>query len=245
MGVPVRYPNGVATAPKDTMFGNFPSPSPANAAVAFTDFFQYIAAEWTVTGLAGGSVLTAGNGGRLLQSTTAAAGNIQFNTKTPAHALISPGSPFWFVWMGQVNDNASDVRVGMFAGGTPFAPTDGVFFEKLTAQDGVTLNIKTGAAVTTIPAVTTMAPLVDTALGFYYDGAATPTIQIFSSTPVPPQSAFGQPRVSGGYMVAGTQVLTNLPTSVLAVGFGLRATPAAIKTLNTDYVLAASDINRA
>lgn len=253
MGVPVRYPNGVSTAPRLTMFGDYPYPTPVVVADLYNDFLTYLAADWTVTASTGTTALAAGNGGRLLQSTAAAGADIQFNTKNPAHAAITAGFPFWFCWMGQSNDNASDVRFGMFTGGTPFAPTDGIFFEKLTAQNNVTFNLKTGGSTTSVAlgSGAAMVPATDTSYGFYYDGAPTPTIYVFCSTAGPTASAFGQQRFSGGYLVAalganstaGT-LLTNLPTSVLSAGFGLRATPAAIKTLNTDYLIASPTINR-
>lgn len=251
MGAPVRYPAGVSTTPKGLTFGDYPFPLTPNIAQYFNDFFQYVAADWTVTASTGTTALVAGNGGRILQTTAASAGDGQFNLKNPTHIQFTPGFPLWFCWMGQVGDNASDVRVGLLSTGAPFAATDGVWFDKANGSDNVNFTMRVASVSTTVAAVTTMPAATDIALGFYYDGAPNPQIQIFSSTPVPAPSAYGQQRFAGGYQVsavgynASNGVALSLPTGLLAAGFGHRTQSVAAKTLNTDYLVATPAVNRA
>jgi hypothetical protein len=251
MPAPVRYPNGVAAAPRLTLFGDMPIPHGIRAHEYSNDFDQYVAADWTITTSTGSNALTSGNGGRLLLSTAAGAADIQAITKNPGAFAFVAGSPVWFSCLFQTNDLASDVRAGLVTGGTPFAPTDGVFFESVTATGVTSLNIKTGGATTTIAAVATRAAATDIVLGFYYDGAATPTLYVYSSAGLS-QTAFGQPAPMGGQIVAEagalatvtTNVLTNLPASVLSPMIAIRATPVAIKTCSVDYLYAANAIAR-
>lgn len=251
-----RFPWAVSTSGPGTLLGNFKIPNPLDPYVFVDDFSSYVAADWTVTTAGGGSTaLAAGNGGRVLQTTGAAGSDIQFNLKNPAAFKFVAGCQFWFVWGGKITDLASILQVGVQAGGTALAPTDGVFFNKAAGSANVDLVIRAASVSTTISAVTTLAADTDAALGFYYNGAATPTLYVFSSTPVQgTQVAFSNnpPYYIGGVQVYGvgaqspiSQSLANLPTANVAPGFGIGGSAAtAAETMNTDYILCSTEILR-
>lgn len=253
IGTPTRFPFGVTNVIKASLLGNYPNPNPLTVHEYANDFDDYTAAQWTLTTAgAGATAVLAGNGGLVRQTTNGAGTDPQFNLKNPAAFQFNSGMQTWFMWNGEYAALTSVLQVGLQAGGTAFAPTDGVFFTKATGSADVNLVIRAASTSTTIAAVTTMAIATRTTLGFYFDGRATPTLYVFSSTPVPALVALGQPTWSGGVMVTAAGSLSPVNTSLanlplatnLAIGFGLTEGAAAATTMTTDYILAANEILR-
>lgn len=244
---PVRYPKGVSNQPSYSPLGDFPIPSPLAAHVLVDDFDNYTAAQWTVTTTTGSTALTAGNGGLVIQSTAATLNDIQANVKTPAAFAPVAGQGVWFMWRGQLA-NASDctMQVGLQTGGTFLAPTDGIFFTKAAAATSVSLVVRAAGTSTTVAIPTfAFANATNAMLAYYYDGRQIVAWAANSpSTGVPVTNPGTSNSLSVYTATIGTQTLTNLPTAALSPAFGLSAGSAAVRTMTTDYILAANEIIR-
>lgn len=254
--VPQRSPSGISTAPKFHPLGNLPHPNPFQVAAYENDFFTYAAADWTVTATGGGTTaLTAGNGGRILQTTGASINDLQGNAKLPACLAFAAGQQFWFMWRGQVDSLLAVMQVGVQTGGTIQAPTDGVYFNKPSGS-AVNLILRAASTSTTI-AMTglTVAAATDFFLAFYYDGRTiTPSLHAWAgpvSALVGPtqgnyfnsESAYFTSQVAAGG-ANPVNSIANLPTANLSPAFSVLASTAVIRTMNTDYLMAVAEINR-
>lgn len=252
--VPTRYQSGVATSPREYLYGNYPAPTPPRIYEYFNDFSVYAAADWTVTSTSTGtSALAAGNGGLLVQTTAASNNDIQANQLTVTSFAFAGGQQVWF----NINVALSDATASLFLAGlandfATMAPTDGVYFSKAAASTTLNLILRKSSTSTTI-AIGTMANATSYSLGFYYNGNPNATLFAYSSIGLASNVAYGQPYYPGGIIVAAagatpagfsapTNPLTNLPTAALTMGFGVKAGAAAIKTSTVDYVLAAQEI---
>lgn len=229
---PTRYPKGVNNQASGTPFGDLPVLNRLALHLLDDDFDNYAATQWTVTATTGTTALQAGNGGQVIQSTAATLNDIQANVKLPAAFQIAAGQGAWFAWRGNLA-NALDntLQVGLQTGGTFLAPTDGVFFTKAAASASVNLVIRAASVSVTIPMpVFAFANGVNTTLAWYYDGAKLTawvgTLGQYTST-------------------VSVTAFTTLPTAaVLSPAFGLSAGSAAVRTLTTDYLVAASELPR-
>lgn len=244
---PVRFPKGINNQPSFSPLGDFPVPSPLAAHIYTNDFDDYTAANWTVTSTTGTTALQAGNGGQVIQTTAATLNDIQANVKTPAAFAVTAGQGVWFMWRGQLA-NASDctLQVGLQAGGTFLAPTDGIYFTKAAAATAVNLVIRASSVSTTVAIPTfAFANTTNAVLAFYYDGKqVTAWAATSPSTGVPVTNPGTANSLSVYTATAGTQTLTNLPLVNLGIGFGLSAGSANVRTMTTDYILAANEIIR-
>lgn len=249
---PTRFPYGVSTAPRGHPLGNYPHPNPVSAHYYENDFDSYIAADWTVTQSAGSTALVAGNGGRLLLSTAAAGADIQANIKNPAAFSFTPGQQFWFMSRFQLSDAAASVlQIGMQTGGGALTPTDGVFFTKATAVSALVLNIRAAGVSTLIQMGNVItANATDYVVAFYYDGRSSPTMYAWAG----PASATAGASVGNQFnsfsafwtSLQSPASLANLPApaTLLSQAMAVQATPAVVKTLNVDYIIAANEVLR-
>lgn len=244
---PVRFTKGVSNQPSFSPLGDFPIPSPLAAHIYINDFDDYNAGDWTVTTTTGTTARLAFNGGAVIQTTAATLNDIQSNVKNPASFTPVVGQGVWFMWRGQLA-NASDctLQVGLQAGGTFLAPTDGIYFTKAAAATSVNLVIRASSVSTTVPIPTfAFANATNAMLAFYYDGRqVTAWASNSPSTGVPVTNPGTTNSPSVYTATAGTQTLTNLPLVNLGIGFGLSAGSANARTMTTDYILAANEIVR-
>jgi hypothetical protein len=244
MGTPSRYPSGVSTSPAEQVFGALHSPNPVRDHVYSNDWDQYVPGDWTITTTTGSNALQVADGGVMRLSTAASGSDIQSIRKLPAAFKFTAGSQLWFAVLLNVATNATSVcRAGLMTGGTDLIPTDGVYFSKAAA--GVwEFNMKVAGATTTLSNIATAVDGAYLALGFYYDGKATPTMNVFSSSGMTLPTAVGNFNNSGGRYVVATGVMTNLPASILAPTLALQTSTAAIRTMDIDYMVAANEVNR-
>lgn len=250
MLTPSRVTSGVQTQNQEDFFGGFPLPSPFEANIFAQDLNQYIAGDWTVTTAAGGSTaLLAGNGGILRLTSGAANNDIQHNLKNPAAFAFTAGYSFWFL-VNLALDNVANTGLiaGVQAGGTAFAPTDGVYFSK-GAGANVDFVVRAASTSTTISAVTTMAAATRVALGFFYDPLPSGArIHVFSSTGMTAGQAYQANRrnVIGGRFVNVQSTMTNLPVAAtnLSPAVGIQTLEAVAHTLDVDYLLCANELAR-
>lgn len=244
MGSPARFLNGISTARINTPWANFIEPAPGACHKFFDDFDRYVAGDWTITTTTGSNALAAGNGGIIALATAAADNDIQHMLKNPASFAFSSGNQFWFSARIHTTDIAdSTVICGVQTGGTAFAPTDGVFFEKADLSAVWTLKVRASSTTTTLTFPTTANAVNSTyqTLSFYYDGRTVPTLYGWVDTDSAPDANQDVDSLVG---MVSTQTLTNLPSANLSVAMGIKAGAAAAKTLRCDFLFAANEITR-
>lgn len=237
-GSPVRFTYGISTDPKTACLGDYPLPNPVDEATGFWDFFQYVAADWTVTNttshatiglVAASSTIPAGGvlglvGGASSVSTDVAA--IQVN---PLNFYVADNTKaFWFeCHLNAANASNEQLIVGIASSLATLAPTDGIYFAKAAGAATIDFVVRAASTSTTASAVTTLVAATNTKLGFYYDGRGG-DIKVYVNDAI----------------VARQTVLTNLPTAT-ALGAGLAiklsATAPTTAAYYTDFILAAQD----
>jgi hypothetical protein len=231
--VVTRFQNGVTNVNQDNLFGDLVQPDPTLLHEYWDDFDQYVAGDWTVTETDSGATeaLTAGDGGLILLTNTAADNDIVQLQKLPASFLFEAGKKTFFRCRFKVSDaTQSDVVVGLAnanaSGLLTNAWTDGIYFYKAdgaaTADIFVRKNTTTGS--TTVASVATLADNTFIELGWYYDGISTVAYEVNGSV-------IGSLSGSSSYLPDANVTVT------LALGNG----EAAAKTMTIDYVYVAKE----
>lgn len=247
VATPARFPEGVSTSPRRTLFGRYPRPSPVRCTYYENDFLTYVAGDWNISVATGTNALdnTAGPGGWLRVTTGATSTNVQASELTPASFNSTSGASYsgqiWF-WVG-LNETSTNVPswfLGLTAGGSS-APTDGLYFSRATASNNINFNLRKSGTSTVLSTVATSSASLNMALGFYYDGKPTPTLYVYASTPLTTPTAFGQPYYQGGVCVASTQTFTNFPIVLLSPSFALKTNATGAVTMDIDYLGAAQE----
>jgi len=255
---PSRFLQGVTnSAPFPfSLLGNLSRPLPMGTADDFDDFMgTYTAAQWTIqqTG-AGTTADTAGNGGLVLQTTTGANNDQQANIRPTAKFLFVGGNQLWFAYSMQISQaTTSQFTAGLMDTLVGLAPANGVYFDKPLAGTQINFVLRKAGVSTTIPIFTPLVAATSVAMGFYYDGRGTPTISAFCSASLTAPVPFGVASrpFPGGALTAtasadGTNPnpLTNLPVVNLSMGFGVKTGAAAVITMTSDYIYAATEVQR-
>lgn len=224
-----NFPDGVTNAQINSAFAAMTAPDPTLFHTFFDDFDVYTAGGWVVTETQAGATqaLTAGNGGLLLLTNSAADNDLVSLQKTPASYAFTAAKKAWFSARLMVSDaTQSDVQVGIvIVDTTPFDATDGVYFQK---DDGVaTVDVYVRKDATTgsnkVSAVTTMVTDTQIVLQWYYDGNG--------------RLYYGANGAQLGSMDASSTYLpdaTNLTVSVT-----VQNGEAVAKTMTVDYLFAA------
>lgn len=229
MGVTTRFPKGVTNVAKNNTLGMMGQLDPSKFHTYFSDFDTYAAADWTVTETGTTTqALTAGDGGLLLVTNSAADNDATFMQLSVASFLMEANKKAFFKIRFKVSDaTQSDVQVGLvITDATPLDATDGIFFQK---DDGDThLDFycqKDGSTgqITTID-IGELADDTYIDLGWYYDGSDAVDAYIND--------------VKVASLDASS---TYLPDATLAVSFGIQNGEAVAKTMTVDYVLAAKE----
>ena len=138
-----RLPSGINNQAASSLFANFPIPTANSLLTSFNDYFTYTAGDWVVTETQAGATqaLTAGSGGWLLLTNSAADDDLVALQKTPAMLDLSSTKQAWFSSRFKVSDaTQSDVVIGMqVVDTTPLDVTDGIYF--LKSDGAATVNI--------------------------------------------------------------------------------------------------------
>lgn len=141
----------------------------------YNDFFNYVAADWTVTeiGAGGTEALAAGAGGQLL-ITTDALDNDGVQIQIPTASFYpAAGKDLWFEARIQLVTAAkheeSELLVGLAGIDATIlaAPADGIYFLKADASALVSAVTNVGSASTATAGVLTLAPATWYRLGFH------------------------------------------------------------------------------
>jgi len=219
-----RLPSGVTTVATSSLFANFPVPYTNALFTYFNDFTVYTAGDWVVTETDAGATeaLTAGSGGWLLITNTAADNDLVALQKTPAMLDLSSTKQAWFSCRFKTSDaTQSDIVFGMqVVDTTPLDVTDGIYF--LKADGAATANIicrkdaTTGS--TSASSVTTLANDTFIQLDWYYDGNG----YLFYAV--------------DGVVSGSLSVADYFPNTTVTVSFALQNGEAVAKTMTVDWV---------
>jgi hypothetical protein len=237
-GVPTLYPNGVSNAAIDSFGAIVPQLWPPQYYSFFTDFDKYNAAatlaEWFPTIVGTGTAVVSDAFGGILTVTNSAADDDAYSAQwaggnasgnVAETFTFTPGKELWFASRFQLSDVVqSEFVMGLVIADTdPFtAFTDGVAFTK---PDGSAVMSLTSAIVTPVTAAVAVQTLVNATFyeaAFHYNGADT--IRAFIN---------GQS--------AGSLGVTALPTTELAVTFGIKNGEAVAKTALIDWIFASRE----
>jgi hypothetical protein len=225
-----RFPYGLTNVGETDLFADMVQPDPTLFHTYFNDFDTYVAGDWTVTETDSGATqaLTAGDGGLLLITNTAANDDLVALQKNPAAFTFTAGKKTFFRCRFKVSDaTQSDVVFGLqVVDTTPLDVTDGIYFLKADGAATVDFvcrkNASTGS--TSASAVATLANDTFIELGFYYDGQSSVAYE-----------------VNGSVLGSLDASSTYLPDTTCTVSFALQNGEAVAKTMTVDYVYVAKE----
>lgn len=225
-----RFPYGLTNVGETDLFADMVQPDPTLFHTYFNDFDTYTAGDWTVTETDSGATqaLTAGDGGLLLITNTAANDDLVALQKNPAAFTFTAGKKTFFRCRFKVSDaTQSDLIFGLqVVDSTPLDVTDGIYFLKADGAATVDFicrkNASTGS--TSAAAVATMANDTFIELGFYYDGQSKVAYE-----------------VNGSVLGSLDASSTYLPDTICTVSFALQNGEAVAKTMTVDYVYVAKE----
>lgn len=249
MSGPTRFRYGINNLPGSHPLKNLPVPFGAYSHVYQNDFDAYAAADWTVGVVgAGTAALVVGNGGVIALATTGANGDSVHLLKNPASYQVNQGFQAAFFTRVRVDSVATQTtwQLGLQAGGTAFAPTDGVYFTKAAANNFLTGNIRKAGVSTTVqvPIAGNQVVLGNTymTVAWWYD-PRNAVVQFFAGNST---DADFFNSISSYYTgLASIADLTNMPFATdLALGMGMQTNSANIRTMNIDHVTAWADLAR-
>lgn len=222
-----NFPDGVTNAALQTVMSSYVAEDPSVVHAYWNDFDAFDAAgDWTNTHT--GSItnaVVAGNGGILSIGNSAANNDLDSLQLNAASFAIVAGSRSWFKCRFNIsNATNAALTIGLIqTTTTPLTVTDGMWFSKAAASTALNFNIAASSAVTTLPAVATLANTTYLNVGWHYDGLSSVTVYV------------------NNVRVAGTTVLTNLPTVNLNLTMAVANGTAAANTLLVDYILMANE----
>lgn len=225
-----RFPYGLTNVGETDLFADMVQPDATLFHEYFNDFDTYTAGDWTVTETDSGATqaLTAGDGGLLLITNTAADNDLVALQKNPAAFTFTAGKKTFFRCRFKVSDaTQSDLIFGLqVVDTTPLDVTDGIYFLKADGAATVDFicrkNASTGS--TSASAVATMANDTFIELGFYYDGQSSVAYE-----------------VNGSVLGSLDASSTYLPDTTCTVSFALQNGEAVAKTMTVDYVYVAKE----
>ena len=225
-----RFPNGVTNVADNALFADMVQPDPTKFHTYFNDFDTYTAGDWTVTETDAGATqaLTAGDGGLLLLTNTAADNDLVALQKNPAAFTFTAGKKTFFSCRFKVSDaTQSDVVIGLqVVDATPLDVTDGVYFLKADGSTAISVicrkNASTGS--TSASSIATLANDTFIELGFAYDGEGKVYYEVNGNV-------VGSLDASSSY----------LPDTTCTVSFAIQNGEAVAKTMTLDYVYVAKE----
>lgn len=219
-----RLPGGITNVTTSSLFANFPQPVSQNLVTYYNDFFSYVAGDWVVTETQAGATqaLTAGSGGLLLLTNSAADDDILALQKDPAMLLLDSGKQTWFSARFKVSDaTQSDFVMGLqVVDTTPLDVTDGIYFLKADGSTAVSIvsrkNATTGS--TSASSIATVADDTFVQLDWYYDGEG----YLFYAV--------------DGTVGGSLSVANYFPDTTLTVSLAIQNGEAVAKTMTVDWV---------
>lgn len=225
-----RFPNGVTNVADVDLFADMAQLDATKFHTFFDDFDTYTAGDWTVTETDAGATqaLTAGDGGLLLITNTAADNDLVALQKNPAAFSFTAGKKLFFRARFKVSDaTQSDLVFGLqVVDTTPLDVTDGVYFLKADGSAAVSVvcrkNASTGS--TSASSIATLADDTFITLGFAYDGEGKVAYEVNGNV-------VGSLDASSAY----------LPDTTCTVSFALQNGEAVAKTMTVDFIYVAKE----
>lgn len=225
---PTRFPNGINTNWPTDLLAQLGMPDPTKYVVFWEDFVRYVAAEWTITKVDGGTdgaesvAVTNKVGGELrVLANDADNDSESLQWKNEAFKFVA-GKRLWFLARFKVSDaTQSDLIMGLqITDTTPFDVTDGVYFQKDDGDALLDFNVEKNNTATAQAGVATLADDTYVVAGFYWNGVDE--IEVFID----------------GVKVYGQKVLTNLVDDEdLCPSFAIQNGEAVAKSMTVDYIL--------
>jgi len=228
--VVTRFQYGVTNVGQDTLFADMVQPDPTLFHQYFNDFDTYVAGDWVVTETDSGATqaLTAGDGGLLLVTNTAADDDLVALQKTPAAWSFTAGKKTFFRARFKVSDaTQSDLVIGLqVVDTTPLDVTDGVYFLKADGAATVDVICRKNATTGSTKAedIATLEDDTFITLGWYYDGDGKVYYEVNGSV-------LGSLNASSAF----------LPDTNVTVSFALQNGEADAKTMTVDYIYVAKE----
>ncbi len=228
-GHATRFSYGVTNASPGTNLANMGQLDPTLFHSYFNDFDTYLASDWTVTETGTATqALTAGLGGWLLISNSAADNDASFSQLTTATFQPTSGKRLFFKARFKVSDaTESDLQIGLvLTDTTPLDATDGIYFQKDDGDAQLDIYVRKNATTGSNSSTNIATVVSDTfmTVGFEYDGKETVYAYVDN--------------VLVGSLDASSDYL---PDTLLAVSFGIQNGAAAAKTMTLDYIFAAQE----
>lgn len=232
MGTPTRYTYGVTNVGKETATGMLGMPDPTKYHTYFNDFDVFTAGDWTVTALDGGTdsaevTAVADADGGILTVTTNDADNDNVCLESQGESWkLESGKKAWLKCRFKIADaDDSDVYIGFHTTDTnPFstAPTQRAYFVLAEGAATVTFNVDDNSTDASSGTVATLADDTYVTLGMYYDGKGT--IELYADD-----------------VKTATMSSVSIPSTEMALGFGVATGTTAARTMSVDYILAVKE----
>ena len=225
-----RFPNGVTNAADNAIFADLSVPDVTKFHTYFNDFDVYTAGDWVVTETQAGATqaLTAGDGGLLLLTNSAANDDLVLLQKTPAAFTFTAGKKTFFSARLQVSDaTLSDLVVGLqVVDTTPLDVTDGVYFLKASGAATVSLVCRKDASTgsVTASAIGTVVSATYMTFAFIYDGVDNIVYAL-----------------DGVVLGSVPALAATLPDTTCTVSVALQNGEAVAKTMTIDWLFAAKE----
>lgn len=226
MPAPVRYPNGVTNVDAVDPMAQLPVLDPTKVYTYFNDFNTYTAGDWTVTETQAGATqaITAGHGGQLLLTNSAADNDVNQLQLLQETFRSAAGKKLWFKARWKVsNATETDVYIGLIITDTDIVGgvTDGIYFKKADDATSLVHVLEKDSTETATSSVATIVADTFIETAFYYNGKNEVEVWI------------------DGVKKATHTTLTNLcQDEDLAVTISLTNGSAVAHTLTIDYILA-------
>lgn len=210
----------------------FPQQDPFRLVYNGTDFCDVPNAASYVTTVVGTGAATypTAIGGILQLTTSAGATDSVAWQHSSADMAYSPTQQGWFHTLLTPSDaTAAEYIIGMLnSTTTPGSATDGIYFHKPSGATAIDLVFKNASVVTTIANIGNMANATAIKLSLYYDGRGTLNYYINNN--------------KVGFTT--NTAAFPLPTVALTSSFYILNAAAAVKNVQVDYYLAATELVR-
>lgn len=187
-----RFQNGINNLAEGTIFGgSLPFPYPINYHIFDEDFYEYIAAQWTVTETQAGAtqgVANPGNGGILELVNSAADNDLNAIQRVAAGITgeswrIDPVKKFFMRCRVSIdNVTLSDFVAGLqITDATPLAVSDGLFFRKTEGAATVNLvSVKDSVEAVLVLGSVIIAPTLND-LDLFWDGGGITNGRLYAA----------------------------------------------------------------
>lgn len=235
-----RMPQGVTNAEASETLGAAGFPDPTWAFVYSNDFDNFINTDFTQSGVGSANFTgTDYDGGAILSITSAGVADSAHLQRRNAHFKLGQGRDTFFKYAGQLSDVINCIfTAGLYSlSASAVAASDGVFFFKASGASSLVLRSVVGGVATDypLPALETLTNAVRFELGFHIDPQNN--VEVFYNpgtglTVQNPAAGDSRGRVAAAYNA-------NVTTALTAPGFGITNTTAVVRSLTSDFLVAA------